>query len=117
MKRARSKYQGKKSQELKQLALDYVENKIFGSWDIPKTEKSNIIGMVFLPIMFIEKKDIPKGLCHVYAYLKDAGPRSINGYPIFWSCSFLNKKEFQEFIQHVNKILEYRKKFLDYEKS
>lgn len=103
-------------QELKKLALEYTEGKIFGSWNIHETDQKSVIGMVFMPITFMLKKDLPEDIAHVYAYMHEAGPRSINGYPMFYSCYMLNEADYKKFVEYVNKIRKQREEFLNDEK-
>jgi hypothetical protein len=49
----------------------------------------------------------------IYEYISAAGPRSINGYPMFTSCRKLNKEDTQTMIKYYNELLEQKKKFLE----
>lgn len=84
----------RKDTELKKIAADLYEGKIFTHTQI-KNEQD--ILMVFMPIALGAFKNWPKenidkiGL--IYEYIDKAGPRSINGYPIFFSFSMINKTD------------------------
>lgn len=44
-----------------------------------------------------------------YAYMKDSGPRSINGYPMFFSCGVLHKQDWELVHKAISKELERQK--------
>lgn len=96
---------------IKQLALDYVENKIFTS----ANTDPNVVGMVFMPILFGATKGLdPEDIGLIFSYMKDAGPRSINGYPMFMSCGFLNQHDNKLFWEYVDVLNAQRKSFLNH---
>jgi hypothetical protein len=82
---------------LTQLAKDIAMNKVFTSDHIRREEWDNILGMVFMPIVlgaFSEfSEEARKDIGMVYEYYDKAGPRSINGYPIFFSFAMVNVKD------------------------
>lgn len=45
----------------------------------------------------------------IYARMSDAGPRSINGYPCFFSCSFLHRLDWELVRKAINKEIERQK--------
>lgn len=49
---------------------------------------------------------INENLGVIYAEMKDAGPRSINGYPIFWACSYLHKLDWEIVRKAIDRELE-----------
>jgi hypothetical protein len=75
--------------QLSKLADDIIAGKVFGSWDI--AGDSMDLGMIFFPLLFGAK--LPPNVGHVYEYLHEADPRSINGYPIFFSCHVLTQND------------------------
>lgn len=46
------------------------------------------------------------GIQVLYAYYSEAGPRGINGYPIFMSCSVLNGNEWNKIVKYIKRIEE-----------
>lgn len=84
-------------QELAQLAKDIATNLVFTSDHIPREQWDNTLGMVFMPIVlgaFSEySEEARKDIGMVYEYYDKAGPRSINGYPIFFSFRIVNVKD------------------------
>jgi hypothetical protein len=49
-----------------------------------------------------------KGYGFVYANLKDAGPRSINGYPMFWKMSIVHKEDMKPLMEGARRELQRR---------
>ena len=82
--------------ELKQIAVDLYDGKIFSDRHFSGPEETkNLISVVFMPLgmgVFKTKKQVAN-LGMVYEYLDKAGPRAINGFPMFISCRFLNKAD------------------------
>lgn len=54
-------------------------------------------------------KSITEDLGVLYAYMKDAGPRAVNGYPVFFSCSYLHKKDWELVRNGIAKEIERQK--------
>lgn len=95
--------------ELKQLAKDIVAGKVFHSGMLHESD-SHIAGSIFMPLTFMTakqmkalRKDNP-GL--IYEYMDKAGPRAINGYPIFTSCRMLNQKDLEKLREYIVKVQE-----------
>lgn len=86
----------KSNEEIKKLAVDIAEGKVFTSAQIENVED---YPMIFLPLILGALKDKSKedlqkiGL--MYEYIDKAMPRSINGYPIFSSFNLLSQEEFK----------------------
>lgn len=81
--------------ELKQLAADIYENKVFTDRHVHK-EHSHILSMVFIPLIlktYEVEVEQGKEISLIYEYMDKAGPRAINGYPIFLSVNFLTREE------------------------
>lgn len=51
-----------------------------------------------MPLLFLSKESLDKmkkdNVVHFYEYNKTAGPRSVNGYPIFTSCRSLTERDY-----------------------
>lgn len=78
-------------EELIKFIDDFSNGLIFTSNQVKDTSS---LSMVFMPLMmykFSESQINDIGI--IYAYLHTAGPRYINGYPIFMSASFLHKED------------------------
>ena len=97
-------------QELSQLAKDIAMNLVFTSNHIRGYDVSSTIGMVFMPVLFGAFSDMTeearKDIGMLYEYYDKAGPRAVNGYPIFWSFRILNAKDRKVVWEKYDKIQE-----------
>lgn len=102
-------------EELKKLAIDIVEGRVFGTWNISSEEK-NLIPMIFLPLNFIDEKQFrrlkSRKIVHAYEYLDRAGSRTVNGYQIFFSCKFLTRKDWKKVVRYIRRYKKMRERFL-----
>lgn len=102
-----------KPEELKKLAVDYKEGRIFTNRHLSRPEE---IGMVFMCLPLMGKDDILKlkqadpGL--VYEYVNARMPRSVNGYPMFISARFLSQNDTRKFLKIVETLDEAEKEAL-----
>jgi len=105
-----SVYVSKTPAELEKLAQDIVGGRVFGSWDI---DDLGMVRMVFLPLAFVDKdfSDRMKAanIVHIYEYVDKAGPRSVNGMPIFMSMNLLDETDAKDLHGRVDALA----KFLD----
>jgi len=84
--------------QVKILAERILKNEIFTDHHVREREQ-DLVPRIFMTVAFIGNdpeacgafKKNPPGM--IYAEMKDAAPRSINGYPMFFSCSFLSQKD------------------------
>lgn len=89
-----SVYVPKSDAELKQLAMDLYDGKIFCDRQV---KNQSDLSMVFMPIVFgafadkTEEEVNDIGL--IFEYMDKAMPRGINGMPCFGSCRILPKSE------------------------
>lgn len=60
----------------------------------------SVLTSVFMPLVFLSKDNLKwmedNEIFSFYEYMSEAGPRSINGYPIFTSMHMLNKSDFED---------------------
>jgi hypothetical protein len=102
------KFRSLKKSELSKLAKDIAMDKVFCSFFVPETQQENLLGMIFMPILFGATKDYSKeeidDIGFIYEYYDKAGPRGINGYPIFFSCGFVGKNDARKIRDKVIKI-------------
>jgi len=93
--------------ELKQLAIDIVENKVFGTWQMNENDLSHM-HIVFMPLIAISdetKQEMrSNNTIHLYEYYDKAGPRSVNGMPCFFSFRSISKDDW-------DKVLKYAKEY------
>ena len=95
---------------LSKLAKDIAMNLVFTDRHI---RNDRDLGMVFMPLIlgaFADATDEYKNdIGLIYEYYDKAGPRSINGYPIFFSLAFVSKKDAKivwEKVEKIQKIME-----------
>jgi hypothetical protein len=78
--------------KLKEIARDMAMGKIFCDRHIP-INQPQLFSQIFMTFLFLDigpetgESMLDIGL--VYEYLDKAGPRSVNGFPIFHSCAVL----------------------------
>jgi hypothetical protein len=100
----------KTDQELRELAMEMISGIVFTSLQV---ETQSLIQMVFMPLIFISDdmrknwdENPEEAPAMLYESMAKAGPQAINGYPMFTSLHYLNKKElirFKEFVQAATK--------------
>jgi hypothetical protein len=102
--------------EIKQIAVDMAENKIFSNLHINKLDYSHMI-MVFMPLIFLDeeqRKNLAKQkYVFAYEYYSEAGPRGVNGMPTFTSVRFLNEEDYQTMWTEYTKYCKIKQDFLD----
>ncbi len=77
--------------ELAQLAIDIVDDKIFGSWSIIP-DHLQYLERIFVPLQ--KGRDcLPKDVCCLYEYKDKAWPLCIEGYPVFFSMKYLTHSD------------------------
>jgi len=100
--------------ELKRFVMGVCDNNVFTNRHMSEHEVRHI-GMVFMPLAlgYLSHPHIPDSykdsLGCIYEYNSEAGPRSVNGMPCFFSCRFLNKDQAQRAFAAIEKELERRK--------
>ena len=96
--------------ELRQLAIDIAENKVFGTFHMNKCEIANM-SSVFMPLVFMTDEQREKmskdKVVHLYEYYSEAGPRSVNGMPCFMSVRNIVNKDWKKIVKF---IAEYNRK-------
>lgn len=103
-----------RQQELKQLALDTADGKVFTDRHLSKNQY-DLLPNIFMPLLFLNeelKAKLEKECVLVYEYLEKAGPRSINGYPMFMSFRYLTQEELELFANYYDKAVELKKDVL-----
>src|SRR5262249_16570090 len=99
-------YVPKTDAEIRQLAEDLYRGLIFTDRHIGN--QPNLIKSVFMPLFFLEEKDIESlkqakiGL--FFEYIKEAGPMFINGFPIFSSMQMLSDDDAKRLFAVHDKI-------------
>ncbi len=102
--------------ELKQLAIDIVEQKVFGTFHMNKCEIAHL-SSVFMPLLFIDKKQseklTAKKIVHLYEYYSEALPVGVNGMPCFMSMRNIVQKDWQKIVRYIAEYKIKVKSFLD----
>ncbi len=102
--------------ELKQLAIDIAENKVFGTFHMNENEM-NSLQVVFMPFIALSeerrKKMRDDNVIHVYEYYDKAGPRSVNGMPCFFSFSEIIEKDWKKVVKYIKEYEVKKNSFLN----
>lgn len=101
--------------ELKQIALDLSGGKIFCDKHLGE-DAQQMFKSVFLPIALgaldYMTKEEKMQIALIYEYLSEAGPRSVNGYPSFFSFKLLRKDEAKKMWEFYKVLQDLKKNFL-----
>lgn len=103
------------SKDIKQLAIDVVENKVFGSWSLDD-RNIDLMHLIFLPLAMIDQAGIDdlknKNIVHLYEYYEgNTFGRCINGFPIFSSFRGISKDDYIEMAKYCKDYIELKEKF------
>lgn len=100
---------------LKELAVKIHRNEVFTSLQVPKHDEY-LLPMIFMPLTLMKQSQIRElkrqGAHMLYADMKDALPRGINGYPIFGSMGFTTKAETVRLIEIVKALYDAEQQIL-----
>jgi hypothetical protein len=104
-----SQYVPLSEERLKQLAIDSLNGQVFGTWMIPEQD-ANLISSIFMVVALmddISRKELRRdGIVHLYEEWAKAGPRSINGYPMFMSAGMLNADDCVRLQKKITQVKE-----------
>jgi hypothetical protein len=97
--------------ELRQLALDCVAGKVFGSWQLSDPD---LLPVVFPILALMDESSLKhvRAAAHVYEYLDKAGPWAVNGLPSFLSARLLSADEWATMSGYARELLAQREAFL-----
>ena len=79
--------------ELKQLAMEMCTGAVFSDWNISKYDYQSSFTSVFMVMALADPATLPPNIGMVYEHISQAGPRSVNGYPMFMSCKMLSRED------------------------
>ena len=100
--------------ELKEIAVDLAEGKIFSNLHI---NEHNKIESVFMVLIFMDSEQrkvlSDNNVVFMYEYIEKANPLSVNGMPTFFSMRYLNKEDFAIMYVEYQKYVEMRTEFLE----
>jgi hypothetical protein len=99
-------------EKLRQFVDDFVSNRIFTTAHLHDHEV-DLVPMIFMPISLgcfsKVQPDSLKNIGVIWEYLDKAGPRSINGKPIFFTFNMLHIEDWKRAIPAIQKEEERRK--------
>jgi hypothetical protein len=101
-------------EDLKAFVMGVCNNDIFTDRHMSEHEAQHI-GMVFMPLSLggLSHPHMPKtyleSLGCIWEWNKDAGPRSVNGMPCFFSMRLMNKTDAERAFKAIHEELERRK--------
>lgn len=103
----------KTPEEINELALAINRNEVFCSRQL---RDPSLLSVVFMPIGLGAVADWPQeqleDIGEIYSYIKDASPRSVNGYPSFFDVNFVNKEDWKTVVEKLMKLEEATKEAL-----
>lgn len=90
--------------QLRALAVDALNNNVFTSDQIPE-HSLNLTRNVFMPVLFGALEDArEQGITMLYEDMSEAGPRAVNGLPMFMSCKCMNFVDHSRFHELVREM-------------
>jgi len=99
--------------EMKKLVKDCIHGLVFTAHNLGPGEGHHIVSSVFMPLAFGAFLDRARfeleNLGTFYEYMSEEGPRTVNGYPTFFSVRIINKRDWDrcfEAIKAAEKALE-----------
>ena len=99
--------------ELKKLAWDMLSGTVFTSGSVAE---DNLLRMVFMPLALMtvaQVEDLNDKTNFLYEELSEAGPSSINGYPIFMSFKYVPKEDMDRLKKFYDEAYELKSKFVN----
>lgn len=97
-------------QNLKQLAIDIVEGKVFGSWMVAEND-INKLPLIFLPLALNAGKDLGE-VYGYYQYYDRAISKKYGKYPCFSRMHYLNVEQGKQVEVEVTKYKSLKEGFL-----
>jgi hypothetical protein len=98
--------------ELRILAVDIVDQKVFGSWMLPKTQLT-LIPNIFLPLGVGGTAKLPEDVSCLYEYLDKSLPMQIDGYPTFLSLRYLTNEDRERLVPMIERYKSMKQKFMN----
>jgi hypothetical protein len=99
--------------ELKQLAVDISEGKVFGSWMLPPERAQDLMHVVFMPLALGADKTIQEAdVWGVYQYTDKATRTTKDGFPLFMSFKILTKEDCAKLAPLLDKLRQLKQEFM-----
>ena len=83
---------------VRDLARDIVTNRVFITWKVEESQ------MCFLALALAPPDKLPQNIGAVYEYYSEAGDRSINGLPMFFSARFVAVESMPAVVEEVRRM-------------
>lgn len=89
--------------KITEIALGLAQGRYFSATEAP----DDLLGAIFLPVTLggLDHLKIDQ-IGNIVEELSKAGPRSINGYPIFFSCQVIHKDDWAVIVERATKAFE-----------
>lgn len=90
-------------EDKKRFVDDFCSGRVF---TMHQVRQQDLVGTLFMPIAFgalaeYTPKSLKENLGTVWEYMNQAGPRALNGYPMFFSCHLMHKKDWEELLPMI----------------
>ena len=80
--------------EIKAMAMEFVKGRLFCATHIPPEQQAAMVPAVFMPLMLGGLDDIDvETIGNIVENMDAAGPRCVNGYPMFLSMRLVHKDD------------------------
>jgi hypothetical protein len=92
----------KTDEELQKFVRDFIGGQIFCMQHVP-SEQMDLVKEIFMVIGMGGLQGVePASIGTIYEYLEHAGPRQVNGWPMFTSCQLMNRADWERSRTAIN---------------
>jgi hypothetical protein len=101
-------------EQIKEYARGLHDGRLFTNFHIPEEQALQMVPSIFMPIGMgaLSSYDHTK-LGAIVEWLEEAGPRSVNGYPIFMSCTVIHREDWGKITDLYHKLIAAEKAVLN----
>lgn len=100
-------------EQLKNLAIEVTEGKVFGSWMIPEEKMETLLPIIFLPYHWGAAETIKdQDVSVLYEHMVKTKRKTKDGYPVFMSFKTLSKDECSRLAELVKKLNDMKLQFM-----
>lgn len=105
------------AEEIYDLAVKAVAGRVIFSQQVP----AELVSSVFMPLLFMDEDARQKlmdatesgEVAEIYEHLDNAGPRGINGYPIFMSMKTISRADLDTLVEMIAKLSKLREEVFE----
>jgi hypothetical protein len=93
--------------EIKEFAKGILDGRLFTSYHISQREMADhrLFGMIFMPVGLGGLRHYnPEKIGAIVEWIDKAGPRSVNGYPIFFSCRVVHTDDWKRIVEIYERL-------------